>query len=226
VKIRQNEFRKARDSAIVVLAQSGKSAPVIVENEFRQCEIGVLAYLDAIPNLGNLGNPSLGDDGGNIFHPTNTWHIRNLSSERIKAENNDFGTTVGADIEAKVYDKQDDPQYGRVDFDPLVGGISPTGAALALTSLSAIPARAGGAQIVFGLSTSARVAARVLNVAGRPVATICHDRVCDAGLNTLVWDGLSERGLGAPAGVYLVEVSALGNEGQRQHAVTRLRLTR
>lgn len=92
-------------------------------------------------------------------------------------------------------------------------------------SLDALQTRAG-AQFALTLSTAARVDARVMNIAGRPVATICRDRGCPAGPSTLVWAGRSDSGLPAPNGSYVIEVIARDQTGRRVRRLTQLRIDR
>ncbi|MBM3498872.1 MAG: hypothetical protein FJX74_09400 [Armatimonadetes bacterium] len=94
-----------------------------------------------------------------------------------------------------------------------------------LVSLSALPTREG-AQLVIALSGPAQVEARVLNVAGRLVRTLCRERPCDAGTTTLLWDGRSDTGLRAPPGLYLVEVTVSDPSGSTSRALAPAQLNR
>ncbi len=94
-----------------------------------------------------------------------------------------------------------------------------------VTSLAAA-GTARGAQITFGLSAPATVQVRVLNIAGRPIGTVTSGQDCAAGLTTLVWSGLSDAGLQAPNGLYLVEVNARADAGSQSRALTTIRLQR
>jgi hypothetical protein len=95
-----------------------------------------------------------------------------------------------------------------------------------VAGLVAVPTRAGGTDILFSLSAPATVEARVLNVAGRPVRTLCAARACSAGLNSLVWNAQSDGGLAVPNGTYLVEVRARTAAGGDSRAVTQVSLRR
>lgn len=99
------------------------------------------------------------------------------------------------------------------------------GSSSAVTSLVAVPTRAG-AQIAFTLSSAARVDARVINIAGRPVAAICRARDCEAGTNTVLWDARSDQGLPVPGGTYLVEVVARSEDGAQARALGQVRINR
>ena len=91
-----------------------------------------------------------------------------------------------------------------------------------IAALVATGTRAGGAQVTFSLSRDSHITATVLNVAGRPVRRLATDQAASAGLNTLVWDGLSDTGLRAPPGMYLVSLSSKAPSGAVSRAVTSL----
>ena len=95
------------------------------------------------------------------------------------------------------------------------------GTALVISSLSAMPT-AKGAQVTFSLSAPASVQARVLNLAGRPVKTLCTARSCEAGANTLVWNATSDAGVTVPRGTYLIEVTARTEGGGEARALVRV----
>ncbi len=207
------------NAGVTVLDASGRAR--ILRNRFRSCYVAVNLGPTAHAFLGNLGNSSTRDDGGNIFRASNTWHIWNFTPNRIMAEGNSFGTTSRAAIDAKIHDRRDDSSKGRVDFNPLMGGVIPSGdvVPLAVASATALPTAAGGAEIAFTLSAPAAVTIDVLNIAGRPVATVVHDRAADAGTQRLVWSGQSAHGTRAPAGKYLVRITARIADGEQRTAL-------
>jgi hypothetical protein len=201
----------------------------VYRNTFRDCKKAVRVTNIGRCLLGNLQNPSAADDGGNVFRTSNVWHIDNRTSDRIRAEGNSFDTTVRKDIDAKIYDKLDNPSYGRVDFIPLQGGVIPTGeAASAALALSGAAAQATprGAEVVFTLSSPAAVTVEVLNLAGRPVALVAREAATEAGLQRLAWSGQTAQGTAAPAGQYLVRVRARNADGQEAGALATLQLGR
>lgn len=73
----------------------------------------------------------------------------------------------------------------------------------------------------FALPAAARVRARVLDVAGRVVATLADARYA-AGEHVLAWDGRAASGAPAPAGVYFLRVDRDGREALHAR-FTRLR---
>ncbi len=91
--------------------------------------------------------------------------------------------------------------------------------------VSSASARTQGARVVvtYSVSSSCRVQARVLNIAGRPVRVLASDSAATAGVNTLAWDGRNASGSMTPSGLYLVEIEALAENGQRAKTVTQVR---
>ncbi len=212
-------------AAVGVLAE-GNGAPVnAFGNQFRRCDTGVKLTGSARCLLGDLGNASTADDGGNLFRAIGTWYIRNETTRVILAEGNDFSTTSGAAINAKVYDREDNPAYGRVDFSPLAGGVVPTGGVLTVTGATALPT-AAGAEIVFTLSAPATVSMEVLNMAGRPVAMVAREVATEAGTQRFVWSGQTQHGVPAPPGAYLVRIVARDVRGQQVQALSGISLRR
>jgi hypothetical protein len=218
IYVRDNEFANC-NTGVVNIGAGGDGR--VYGNLFRNCVFAVYIY-DGTCRLGNLGNSNTTDDGGNEFRLTNTYAIYNNTANGVKAEGNSFGTTLKADIDAKIRDKKDDPTKGLVDYSPLAGGVLPTGgtspAGLTLAGTTAVPT-AGGAEIAFTLSAPAQVSVQVLNVAGRPVASVVQDRAAGAGLNTLLWNGLSGQGLRVPSGAYVIRVAARNAEGSQTTAL-------
>jgi len=210
------------------LGTEGAANPRVTKNSFADCTHAVHASETSAPNLGNLGNTSTGDDGGNVFATSNAWTVYNQTANLIRAEGNDWGTTVASQINTRIYDRKDNASYGRVDFDPLIGGVSPTGdagAAVALTAASATPT-ASGAEIAFTLSAPADLTVEVLNIAGRPVATVVAGKSADTGLQRLAWNGTSSQGLRAPNGMYVVRITVRDPKGAQTQALVPLRLQR
>jgi hypothetical protein len=220
-----NVFAK---NAIGVRTTNATANGRIFRNTFRQCGRGIWVQA-GLCMMGNLANSATNDDGGNRFRSSNTWHIYNSTESGLRAEGNDFGTTSRAAIDAKIFDAQDDPNKGRVDFIPLKGRVIPTGdagpAGLTLTHAAAVPT-AAGAEIVFTLSAPAEVTASVRNLAGRPVRRLVTERASSSGLNSLIWNARSDSGLPAPNGVYLLEVTARAEDGSLARVLAQIRLRR
>lgn len=100
-----------------------------------------------------------------------------------------------------------------------------TASPLTVTGLASRSAR-GMAQFTYTLGTDATVTARVLNVAGRHVRTLSTGLVQTAGQKSLLWNARSDTGQQVPSGLYLMEVVACNDLGQRVRAVTSVYLRR
>jgi hypothetical protein len=223
--IQGNLISRARSGLIV---EDSSSNPRVYLNRFEDCLEAVDLFAGTYCRLGNLSNASSDDDGGNVFRGIGNWFVHNDTAHAVRAEGNDFGTTSRAAINEKIYDHLDDGSLGRVDFDPLMGGVSPTGQTgpAIVNGAAAIPTGTGGAEVVFSLSAPAEVSVTVLNIAGRPIATIMQDRATEGGLQRVSWNGHSATGTRAPGGPYLVRVEARAAQGHTSRALARLTLGR
>ncbi|MGQ9732477.1 MAG: S8 family serine peptidase [Candidatus Zipacnadales bacterium] len=94
-----------------------------------------------------------------------------------------------------------------------------------ITALTALQNLRGG-QIVFALSADATVSVQLLNIAGRPVRTLLHQRHLAAGTHTVLWDGRTDTGTLVPAGTYLVHLSAASDSGGWVDGMTALTVRR
>lgn len=201
--------------------------PVITNNNFQWSRDGVCINAGARPDVGNLQDANTGNDGGNNFTGL-LMGIINYSDQDIPAEGNNWGTTSSSAIDAMIHDQNDDPGCGLVDYDPVIGGVHPSGAAadgtVQLTGLAAQPTPAG-AEVAFTLSAAAEVTVEVVNIAGRRVAEIRPQNL-SAGLNRLSWSGTTLAGTRAPAGTYLVRLIARTPSGGQTSGLTSLRLAR
>ena len=65
----------------------------------------------------------------------------------------------------------------------------------------------------------------VLNLAGRPIATL-SPTAKPAGLQRMLWSGLASTGLAAPAGRYLLRITARTEDGAEANALASLSLRR
>jgi M6 family metalloprotease-like protein len=99
-------------------------------------------------------------------------------------------------------------------------------AGLVLSAACAQPQAGGRVVVTYSASVPCSVSARVLNLAGRPVRILASGLPAAAGVNTLTWDGRNASGAPAPAGLYLIEIEATADNGQRVKAITQMRLSR
>ena len=82
------------------------------------------------------------------------------------------------------------------------------------------PAHAG-TSISFDLVTTQRVSVSVYNVSGQLVRALAAKREFPAGSQNLVWDGTSDAGTPASAGVYFIRVMAGDASVARRVAILR-----
>jgi hypothetical protein len=103
--------------------------------------------------------------------------------------------------------------------------LAPVGSALHLSGLATVPVSAG-VQLLFSLSAPAQVRARVLNLGGRVVRTLCLVTMGAVGRNVLLWNLQSDQGLSVPSGRYLIEVVAGSPGGAQTRALAELTVAR
>ncbi|MBM3472533.1 MAG: hypothetical protein FJX75_04570 [Armatimonadetes bacterium] len=195
--------------------------------KFRDNDAHIIFYDSARGHLGEYGASIPWKRGENWFGASRRAAVNACEAKSgftIRAENNDWGTTVAAQIRNRI------ECPANVDFDPVVGGVTPTGQAIAgtralVTSVLAQPT-AAGASVTFTLSAEAAVTVQIANIAGRPVRTLMVSQPMAAGVHSVAWDGRSEAGTAAPAGLYLVTVTSLTPDGGRSQAVGTLGLQR
>jgi hypothetical protein len=245
-RIESNAFRESVACAVYVRGVGGE----VVGNTFRGNTTGVKCW-DAPFSLkvwGNrftdcgkavhltgestadLGSVDQSQEGMNEFCPTNDWYIYNSTDNRISAEGNGFVGCLAIPFSCKgpragIWDHGDDPALGVVDISPHWSIEGFCADALALSGCTAAPT-ALGAEIAFTLSTPAAVSVSVLNLAGRPIATVCRARSCEAGANRLLWNACAESGVRVPGGRYLIQVRAQGPDGAQTSALTTVQIGR
>ena len=193
-----------------------------------QCDAQFLAGAAGL--LGDAGSPRSWERGQNVFGLTSHCAIDVHAGKpdfMFKAENNDWGTQSKAAIEGRIRFRQGDTSRTSVDYDPLIGGIHPTGALIAgpalVTALAAQPTPQGAA-ITVSLSAEAAVALVVMNLAGRPIRTVLAERSLPAGTSTVLWNGVSDAGTRVPPGSYLVRISVRSAGGRQVRAMRTLTL--
>ncbi|MBI3946030.1 MAG: peptidoglycan DD-metalloendopeptidase family protein, partial [Armatimonadetes bacterium] len=99
------------------------------------------------------------------------------------------------------------------------------GAPPAITDVEVIPSRSGRS-IAFTLSAPASVAVEILSPTGRTVRRVVTGRLAPAGRTRVAWDGRDERGVSAPSGILLVQVTATAESGATARAVRPVVLVR
>ena len=226
--VEYNEILANKIAGIDVIGASGSVAAC--HNTFRLNPTHVLFRSGATGMLGKTSPTQLWEQGGNDFQSSTHYAVdayESGSGQTIMAEMNDWHTTSRSAVEAQIRFRNGDGSHTSVDYDPVTGGVSPSGdGALAMvTSLSAQPT-AQGAAITFSLSSSASVTATITNLAGRPVKTVCARKAFDAGPCTLLWNASTDSGLRAPSGRYLLRLETASPDGGASRSMAPLTLLR
>jgi len=223
--VTDNEVAGCQVGVLLAAATGGTSPPAtfgsVWRNKLHDNGIHVVLYGGA---SGDLGVASRGT-GLNRFEAYSKLCLdANGAPEgsTILAENNNWGTTSKAAIEARI------GGVAKVDFIPIAGGVTPTRVAPAVLTLTSAAAQqtAQGAALTFTLSAPANVEVTITNIAGRPVRTVVRDYACDTGVNELTWNALSDGGTRLPAGRYLVMITARSEDGTQVQAVSPLTVGR
>ena len=100
-----------------------------------------------------------------------------------------------------------------------------TTASLAVTPASAVQ-QGDNSVLSYSVSQSCKVDISVRNIAGIPIRTLTSDQPVGPGLQTLSWNLRNDAGARVPAGSYLVEIRAMGEDGQQARAIARVQLAR
>jgi hypothetical protein len=97
---------------------------------------------------------------------------------------------------------------------------------LAIASTSAQQVGAGGVVVTYSVTQPCQVDLEVVNIAGRVIRHLANGQVSPTGVSTQSWNLRGEDGASVPAGLYLVRVHAVAENGQRVDAVTQVSVTR
>ena len=179
--------------------------------------VGVYTRDSAAPNLGNLDSAPTHDDGYNILQNNGQYDFRNESSVSPRAQNNYWGTTDPAVVEARIWDGRDQAGLGRVWYLPLATSPAAAFAApvtgLIMAGATALQAPGGNVEIRVHLLSPASVSLRVCNVAGRVVCSVPDRLTGGVGERLILWNARSDTGRRLPAGAYLLELTARSPDG-------------
>jgi parallel beta-helix repeat protein len=174
----------------------------------------------AAPNLGDVGNANPDDDGGNHMHDNvdpggNTWSVYSNSVADIKAENNTWDSENFGEIATTIFDGNDNPAYGIVDFDPIYSAtaIPEPGAQQRIPVSQLRPSVPNPFRslttIRFDLAdedAGHQAMLRIYDVRGRLIRELVQD-MTSPGSHQVLWDGRDSRGAAAPAGHYFVRLA-------------------
>jgi|LSQX01.2.fsa_nt_gb hypothetical protein len=211
-----------RDSELdgVRVSQSGK--PLITGcNIHHNGRFGVSVWNDAAPLMGAANEPA--NPGRSRLVANGEYDLANHTTHALLAQQNWWGLTAQAEIGARILDRSEEAWRGPVNFTPFLNA-QPAGTTafaetpVSIMSVTAVPT-ATGAAIHVMLSRAADIRITLRNIAGRPIREIAVRADATA---VVPWDGRDLRGSMAPAGAYIVEVAALGDDGSLSRGLTTL----
>ena len=111
------------NSGAGVMISGSTSCPVLAGNTITGNFTGFYITDGASANIGDINNASIDDDGLNLIYENidesyNTWSVYNMSSADIKAENNVWDSDDYEEIGVTIFDGNDNPAFGIVDYEP------------------------------------------------------------------------------------------------------------
>ncbi len=180
---------------------------------------------------GNISrNPLFADAAGGDFHEKSKGGRWSPATKRWVVDAVHSPCVDAGDPES-AFGKEPAPNGGRINmgaygdtrFASKSTHAAPAGA-LALTA-AAIPTTGGLTQITVNLTSAASVQVSILNLAGREVVVLPKADL-PAGVSSLLWNGRTQAGTMAPAGRYLVRVTARTEGGGQAQALAALSLGR
>ncbi|MBU0607850.1 MAG: carboxypeptidase regulatory-like domain-containing protein [Armatimonadetes bacterium] len=93
-------------------------------------------------------------------------------------------------------------------------------------SATASQARGGNVMLSYTVTRACNVSVKVMNVAGRCIRDLVADRPVAAGVQSELWNLCSASGTRVPAGMYLLQIEAVTDTGQRVRGMAQVRVTR
>jgi parallel beta-helix repeat protein len=120
--LRGNSFVDGNQVGFSVSADMDPNLEVIgVNNRFdKNARYGIIVHSlnSGLVNLGNLGNEFKGDDGGNRLYGNLEYELYHNAPGTMMAEGNYWNSKVPKEIDARIYDDDENPSCGPVDFEP------------------------------------------------------------------------------------------------------------
>jgi hypothetical protein len=228
------------NSGAGIMVSGSSSNPICTNNEITGNFCGFFINLDAYPNIGNLQTHSTDDDGENYIHDNideydNVWSVYNMSSQDIPAENNTWDSDNFDEIAITIFDGNDNPIYGIVDFDPIYQvGVDNAEIPTPILNLKNYPNPFSNSTTISfsattcpptggdlpceiqssacGISQGERglTQIKIYNIKGQLVRSFSCNHPFMQSSNSFVWDGKNENGKLQPTGIYLYELKVNG----------------
>jgi hypothetical protein len=87
-------------------------------------------------------------------------------------------------------------------------------ARLMITGLMVGPNRGGAVTFSYNLSSEAQISAEIIGPTGRHIRRLGSGRATRSGINSLAWDKRDDDGHVVPAGIYMLQLNAVSEEGE------------
>lgn len=188
---------------------------ICTRNTIRWNLWGVTVQNTAKPNFGDLTSADTTDIGLNKIYgngrndSTFDFYYNVTTTDTLRAENNYWGTTVADSIAKHIWDKNDNPALGVIDFMPfrLVTSVSNTNPEVpsGFKLFNAYPNPFNPTtNIKYQIANSSFVMLKIYDVAGKEISTLVNQKQ-SPGIYELSWDASKYS-----SGVYFYRIDAGG----------------
>lgn len=120
--VRDNWFAKGNSAGLAVSSDANPNLTVIGTNNHFTDNLDYGVYVNAAApntvNLGNLENACEGDDGGNYLYANGLHDLYHHAPGGMYAQGNYWNTQDPGEIDKRIYDDDEDPWCGPVNFVP------------------------------------------------------------------------------------------------------------
>jgi hypothetical protein len=222
------------DSGAGLMLYGATATAILSDNTLTGNFTGLYVVEGATANLGDLGNADPGDDGRNRIHDNidlndNTWSVYSNSTADIVAENNIWDSEDYAEIALTIFDGNDNPAFGIVDFDPILDVAAldeePDMNELGVSAILEIAPNPMTRRVCIQIRHDHPIVGETVDIgvydaAGRLVRRLYHGTLA-VGSHVFTWDGTHGRGGPVPSGTYFCRVR--GESGSESRPVLLLR---
>ena len=188
---------------------------ICTRNSIRWNLWGVTVQNTAKPNFGDLTSADTTDVGLNKIYgngrndSTFDFYYNVATTDTLRAENNYWGTTVADSIAKHIWDRNDSPALGVIDFMPfrLVTSVSNTNLEVpsGFKLFNAYPNPFNPTtNIKYQIANSSFVTLKIYDVAGKEISTLVNQKQ-SPGIYELSWDASKYS-----SGVYFYRIDAGG----------------
>ena len=213
------------NSGAGVMISGDTAHPLLTGNELTGNFTALYVVEGATANMGDLGNASPDDDGENLIYGNvdmfgNTWSVYSNSTADIMAENNTWDSTDYGEIAATIYDGNDNPVFGIVDFDPIrtpasVQGSRPDNQLRIESYPNPCHLETQIELRLDGSINDPRAQLAVYDAGGRRVRCL-HTGALGSGVHRIAWDSRDQNGSRLPAGKYVLRLTSDGRAATKQ----------